>query len=166
MLHGVKMSKGVASSYSINFFGDSASLAEIAGDDKLSDLDFSEFDHIYESDTVKTGLTTGLSGNSIIYPLMAQKNYFYDNGGNVGDLPTGATGDDITAFNIAYNGNTGPDEGSGIDWTSLRPSIRLLDVIEAIEAKYNGVKQETVIAVLEVGTSSDFIRITLNGPVS
>jgi hypothetical protein len=167
LLRGVKMIKGVADSYSINFFGETASLSEIAGDDTLNDLRFDSLNHAYDAATVTAGLTVGLFNNSIIYTPIAQKDFFYDNSlapNDVGDFPTGATSaddtPDITSYNIAYNSSS---KGTGLEWTDLRPSVRALDIVEAIERKYNGVYQESVISIIKEGTSNGNAILTLNG---
>tara|TARA_R110000737_G_scaffold286341_1_gene292900 strand:+ start:445 stop:3180 length:2736 start_codon:yes stop_codon:yes gene_type:complete len=167
LLRSVKMVKGVADSYKINFYGDTSSLSEIAGNDELKDLDLSALNHEYSGANVTTGLTEGLFGNSIIYTPLAQKRYFYSNttGTNaVGDFPSGATEEDdtpkIEAYNIGYNSNV---LGTGMLWTDLRPSIRLLDIIEAIENRYNGTFQKTIIAIENKGSTSGNIKLYLNG---
>tara|TARA_R110001632_G_scaffold67874_1_gene159428 strand:+ start:11 stop:2734 length:2724 start_codon:yes stop_codon:yes gene_type:complete len=164
LLRSVKMVKGVADSYKINFYGDTASLSEITGNDELKDLDLSAFDHIYNGLNVTTGLTEGLFDNSIIYTPLAQKQYFYSNSSTTGDFPDDATSADdtpkIEAYNIGYNNSS---LGTGMLWTDLRPSIRLLDVVEAIEQRYNGTFQKSLISIEKKGTTSGNIKLYLNG---
>ena len=126
LLRGVKMKNGVADSYDINFFGETSSLKEVLGKDVLRDLDLSAFDHSYTSTQIKLGLETGLFSGSVIYPLISQMGMFYD-----------ATGGDrlldgeVEMRNIAKTGT-----GSGIQYNELRPSLKVIEIINAIEAKY------------------------------
>ena len=164
LLRGVKMIKGRPDSYEINFFGDTASLTETSGNDTLQDLDLSAFNHDYDAPNVTTGLTEGLFDNSIIYTPLAQKNYFYSVNSSQGDFPTGATEAEdtpkIESYNIGWNFST---NGTGMRWTDLRPSIKLLDIVEAIETRYNGTYQKTVLTITKTGTSTGLTKIYLNG---
>ena len=132
LLRAVKMVKGVADSYQINFFGETAALQQTFGKDVLRDLDLSSFDHTYDPTEVQLGLETGLFSGSVIYTTMSQKGMFYDSDPLEGDFPNGATGDDIKLKNIAALGG-----GTGITYRDLRPSLKVIEIINAIEAKYN-----------------------------
>ena len=143
LLRAVKMVKGVADSYQINFYGETAALQQTFGKDVLRDLDLSAFDHTYDSNEVQTGLETGLFGGSIIYTTMSQKGMFYDSDSLEGDFPNGATGSDVKLRNIAALGG-----GTGIQYNELRPSLKVIEIINAIEAKYG------------ITFSSDFFNTT------
>lgn len=124
-LEKVAVKQNKPSSYTINFRGNLVSLKEKFKEDELTSLDLSEFDHIYNSDNVKAGLTDSLFGGNLIYNLFAKKQYYYNSviSDNV-NTPTLA--------NIAFGG--GADVG--VLWSDLKPSIRLIKIIEAIETKY------------------------------
>ena len=129
LLRAVKMVKGVPDSYKINFYGDTSSLAETVGKDILKDLDFSSLDHSYTPAKIKEGLTTGLFSNAIIYTPMAQRGMFYDsNSATTDEIVNGV----LRRRNIAWSG-----DGSGIDYRELRPSMKVIEVIKAIESEYN-----------------------------
>lgn len=132
LLRAVKMVKGVPDSYQINFFGETASLQQILGKDVLRDLDLTAFDHTYDSAEVQLGLETGLFSGSVIYTTMSQKGMFYNSNPTQGDFPNGATGEDVQLRNIAALGN-----GTGLQFSELRPSLKVMEIINAIEAKYN-----------------------------
>jgi len=125
-LESVKVKQGNPSSYTINFWGNLVSLKDKFKDDELSALDFSEFDHLYNSTNVKAGLISSLFSGDMIYNLFAKKQYYYN--GTVSDN----TNTDTLA-NIAWTGGA----LTGVKWNDLKPSLRLIKVIEAIEAKYN-----------------------------
>ena len=130
LLRSVKMVKGVADSYKINFFGETASLQQILGKDVLRGLDLSAFNHVYTAAKIKEGLELGLFSDSVIYTTMSQKGMFYDSHSGTHDL-TNSNGD-VLLRNIADAGG-----GTGIQYSELRPSLKVIEIINAIESKYN-----------------------------
>jgi len=127
LLQKVIVKKGVATSYTINFFGNLVSVKDAVGKDELKDLDLSAFNHAYNSDNVKLGLEDELFNGDIIYNLLVKKRYYYNS-----DI-TDVTQDD-TISNIGY---TTFNADNGILWNDLRPSIKLIKIIEAIETDYS-----------------------------
>ena len=125
-LEKVAVKQNKPSSYTINFRGNLVSLKEKFKDDDLSSLDLSAFDHTYNSDNVKSGLTGSLFSGNLIYNLFAKKQYYYNS------VPADNVNTETLA-NIAWGG--GADVG--VLWSDLKPSIRLIKIIEAIEAKYD-----------------------------
>lgn len=121
-LEKVILKQGKPSSYSINFVGNLVSLKDKLKNDELSSLDLSEFNHSYDSDTIKTKLQT--SGD-LIYNLFVKKQLYYRSGSE--NINTD------TLANIAYTGGS----NTGVNWDLLRPSLRLIKIIEAIETKYS-----------------------------
>jgi len=122
----VNVKQGKPANYSITFTGNLFSLKEKFKDDELSDLDLSAFDHTYNSTNVQTGLGSSLFSGDLIYNLFAKKQYYYNN----------LSSDNVntaTLANIAWGG--GADVG--VLWSDLKPSLRLIKIIEAIETKYN-----------------------------
>lgn len=116
-LEKVNVKSQKASSYSINFFGKLVNLKDKLKDDELSTLDLSDYNHIYSSNSVISGLQTGLFDRSIIYTMLSKIRYFYNS-----DVT------DTTANNLPI---------TGLLWSDLKPSIKLIRIIEAIETKYN-----------------------------
>ncbi len=124
-LDKVSVKKGKPSSYTINFWGDGINIKNLFKDDELSVLDFSVYTHEQTSDNIKEGLTVGLFGGDVVYNLISNKRQFlYD------ETPSNDTNTD-DLVNIAYNGSN-----RGILFNELKPSLKLLPIIEAIEAKY------------------------------
>ena len=127
-LSKVSLKNGVASSYSINFWGNLLSLKDKVGKDYLKDLDLDVYDHAHSNINVFNGLTSySLGGGNLIYSLMAKKQYYYSTD------PT----DTYTASNLT---NIGYGDGSGlngIDFNDVRPALRLIKIIEAIETDYD-----------------------------
>lgn len=125
-LNKVDIKKGKPSAYTLFFFGNLVSLPQRMGDDKMKDLPLSAFDHEYTSANVKTGLETGLFSGDLIYSLFLKKQSLYDSD------PTNNINTDVLV-NIAYQGGANTN---GIAYNTLRPSLKNIRIIEAIESKY------------------------------
>ena len=129
-LNKVIRRKGVSYAYDITFFGSTATLSRILGDDKLKDLtkELSAYNHQWTYDNILQGLQTGLEFNSdtsaIIYPLISPLRRFIFDSDPTYQLIDG----------IANIGSVLPD--NGLRPQDLKPAIRLIRVLEAIEAKY------------------------------
>ena len=111
-------------SYSLNFWGNLVSFKDIIGDDELSDLDLSAYDHPYTSANVKLGLTDGLSSGNLVYTLLTKRRLFYNSN------PSDAI-NTLTLGNIAFNG-----QDVGIMWNELKPSLKVARIFDAIQTKY------------------------------
>mgnify|MGYP006233276483 CR=1 FL=1 len=127
-LEKVNLKNNIADSYAITFFGDVVKIKDLIGDDKLSDLDYLDnLNHDYTSSNVLEGFTNGLDligtyNKGVIYPLISSKRRFiYD---NVSDVDS----DEIV--------NIAPVSTNALDWRDLKPAIRLIHIIEAIEDEY------------------------------
>lgn len=125
-LEKVTVEKGKPKAYTINFWGNTVSIKDKIKDDELSSLDFSMYDHQHTSENVIQGLRNSLFGNSIIYVPLSKRQYYYnsDPSDNVNTE---------TFANIASNGGG----INGLRYSELKPAIKLINIIEAIEQKYN-----------------------------
>ena len=102
-------------SYTLTFYGNLTQLKDNFGDDKLQSLDFSMFNHEYNSTNVKSRITTNVSG--VKYPLIGnKKKYYYQDSLR----PT----EDITT------------SAGSILWDELFPAIKVSDIFARIQAKY------------------------------
>ena len=126
LLQKVKVKQGKPSSYTINFWGNLVSISDSVGKDELSVLDLSAFNHDYNGNNVKLGLESSLKNGDVIYNLLAKKQYYYNSTVN------NYTNTDTLA-NIAYSA-TGDN---GVKFDELKPSLKLIRIIEAIENDYN-----------------------------
>ena len=130
-LNGVKMKDNVPFAYNITFFGDTVNLKDALGDDELSVLDLSAFDHDYDSDAVEAGLTTGINFNgnttSIIYPLITHTKRLYFNSDH-------SHSSDTLIGDLSYDNGTISEE-IALTFDDLKPAIKVTDIIDAIEAK-------------------------------
>ena len=146
----IRLSEGVltnskADLYKITFFGDMVSLKEVLGDRELKDLiGLQKYNHPYNNDIVYDGFKTGLGLNGsgvmvestdrdIVYPAISPDNYWYYDGtlANIGDETEFNQG---LSINIASDS---PPTGSfGINYTELKPAIKVRNIINAIEETY------------------------------
>jgi|GWRWMinimDraft_5_1066013.scaffolds.fasta_scaffold01023_2 hypothetical protein len=115
-LEDVKMKNMQPSSYSLRFFSKVVNLSDRFGDEELTALDLTDYDHETSSDILEATYDTTLSNGDIYYPLISSIRNF-----EVGTADT----NDITT-------TTGK-----IRYVDLKPAIRLIRLIEAIETKYN-----------------------------
>ena len=150
LLRSAKIEKGIVTSYTINFFGNVTSLKDIIGEDELTDLDFSAYDHDYTDDDVLNKLKVDFTNTypEIIYTPTSKRRYIYNSEVLQG---AGEYTDEVIAqeesniHNIAFpsggivneDGYDEPDNKAiGIQWNDLHPSLRADIIIDAIEAKY------------------------------
>lgn len=142
VLKSVAMKNHKATHYKITLFGNTVTLQDILGEDKLHALDFSDFDHAFSHSNVKTifksGLTVDGETEALIYPLItSKKRLFYDS----------SLADDS---NDNFNGNlyhttesspTDPKRYSkrGVNELDLKPAIKVSEIVKLIESKYSGI---------------------------
>ena len=149
-LNSVKMRNNKAYAYEIIFYGNTVSLKDLIGDDELTDLTYlSNYNHEYKNDVVKDGFTDGLDLNSqtdsIIYPLITSKKRLFYHSGSIPFT-------DNTSGNLYHDSST-PSAIRGLEYTDLKPAIRVMHIIEAIEQKYGiSFTRDFFTADLEEGT--------------
>ena len=116
-LEDVKLKNAQPSSYTIRFFSKVVNLSDSFGDDELTSLDLSEFDHEFSRGVVFNATQDeSINNGDVYYPLISSVRNF-----QIGTSNT----DDIT------------DPLGAIKFTDLKPAIRVIRIIEAIENKYN-----------------------------
>jgi hypothetical protein len=126
-LNGVKMKNNKPYAYNVTFFGNTVTLTDLFGDDELSSLSFTSFDHNYTDSNVETGLTTGLSGGDVIYPLITHtKRLYFDS-----TTPTATTLD-----GNLHKGTNQNSQNIALEPSDLKPAIKVKKIIDAIESKY------------------------------
>jgi len=125
-LMSVDMVNGKPSAYEVVFFSAGVNLKDLFGEDELTDLDLSAYDHAYDGAVIRGAMegTTPLHSGNVIYPLISPVNdWFYDSASN--------THDDN---DIAYHTS---NDDHGLDYYELKPAIRISKLIDAIESKYS-----------------------------
>ncbi|QLG46050.1 hypothetical protein [Costertonia aggregata] len=130
VLESVNMKNNRPESYNITFYGNLVNLTDLFGDDLLSDLDWSQYDHSYNVNTVQTGLTIGLFSQDLIYPLISSTRQWYYN----------SSASDHTneekSVNVAYHFSHSTGEAHGFEWTELKPAIKVRAILEKIQQNY------------------------------
>jgi hypothetical protein len=135
-LNSVKMKLNKAHSYVLTFYGETVSLKDLIGDDELRDLtELKEYNHEYDNANVKSGFTSGLNLNSktdsVIYPLItSKKRLFYHS-------DTASDSDFLDSSGNLYYSTAGAQDIRGLEYTDLKPAIKVLHIFEAIESQYN-----------------------------
>ena len=122
-LEGVDLKNNKPHTYKITFFGDTVTLKDTLGDDKLSGLtSLTNLNKPYDAVKVKEFLQADSTTNDIIVPLITHTQR----------LTFDTASSNNEAGNIGYvNGNV-----HGVLYTELKYAIRLHSIIEAIETKY------------------------------
>lgn len=116
-LNSAKLKNGLPYAYDITFFGKSVNLSDLFGDDLLSSLDFEDYNHDYDSDTVTDAISQNtIASGDVYYPLISSTTSI--------SLGNGGADDIINSSN-------------SLNWLDLKPALRHLRIIEAIENKYN-----------------------------
>ena len=125
-LMSVDMKNGKARAYEVVFFSAGVNLKDLFGEDELTDLDLSAYDHDYEGGVIRGAMegTTPLHSGNVIYPLISP----------VGDWHYDSSSSDHSDNDIAYHSQ---NDDHGLDYYELKPAIRISKLIDAIEAKYS-----------------------------
>jgi len=122
-LEGVDLKNNKPHTYKITFFGNTVTLKDTLGDDKLSGLtSLTNLNKTYDAVSVKASLQADPTTNDIIVPLITHTQRL--------------TFDTASSNNEA--GNIGFNNGNvhGVLYTDLKYAIRLHSIIQAIETKY------------------------------
>lgn len=132
-LNGVKMKNNKPHSYELTFFGSTVTLTNLLGKDKLSSLTYlNNYNHEWNDANVVDGFGSGIDLNgdtdAVVYPLISPKyRFIYDSTTPSPELPENTK--NIGSF-------AAPDQSAGVHPEDLKPAIKLLHIIEAIEDRY------------------------------
>ncbi len=139
-LNNVKMKGDKPYSYSLTFYGETVSLKDLIGDDELTDLTYlTNYNHKYTNLQVQSGLEAGidkvvnstLQEKAVIYPLItSKKRLFINSDSTTSNIELNSTGN-------LYHNSSSPDTARGLEFTDLKPAIKTIHIIEAIESQYN-----------------------------
>lgn len=139
-LNSVKMKMNKPYAYELIFYGNTVSLKDLIGDDELTDLTYlSNFNHEYDEPTVRDGFINGLDftidsvskPDAVIYPLITTKKRLFYNSDN----PVASDFYDSSG-NLFHDTSVQKQNVRGLEYTDLKPAIRLINIIEAIESEY------------------------------
>lgn len=121
-LEGVELKNNRPYAYRVTFFGNTVTLKDLLGEEKLSSLsDLDQYSVIYDNTTVKAALQADPATEHIVAPLITHtQRLFYDSSST-----TAQTGN-------LYNSGT----NHGVAWNQLKYAIRVHKIVEAIESRY------------------------------
>ena len=140
-LNGVKMKENKPFAYNITFYGNTVTLKDLLGDDELESLTWLDnFKYDYTSPNTKTRLTSNLNQtvdsvvkyDPLIVPLVTHTKRLYFDSDTSHSQQT--ISGDLHYFDS--QGNT-HNKDVALQFDDLKPAIRLLYIIEAIEDKYS-----------------------------
>lgn len=136
LLNSVKMKDNKPFAYNVTFFGNTVTLKDLLGDDELESLTWLDnFEYEYNNTQTKTRFTNNaisivnsvVKYDPIIVPLITHtKRLFFDSSNNSQHTLSG----DV---HYEFGGGT---HLRGIKYDDVKPAIRLIYIIEAIEEKY------------------------------
>lgn len=123
-LEGVDLQNRRPKSYRITFFGNTVTLKDLLGEDKLNALtSLNSLNETFAPANIKTALQRDPASNDVVVPIITHtKRLFYDSGDNTHD-----TG------NLYY----GSGQKHGLAWEELKYALRVHKIIEAIESRYS-----------------------------
>lgn len=123
-LTGVELKDNVPYSYKVTFFGEIVKLKDAVGEGKLSDLNLSTHDRLYNATNILAGLQR-TTVHDVVVPLITHtQRLYYDSTDTAHD-----TG------NLAPSGNK-----HGVYWNQLKYALRVNKIIEAIELTYPNIE--------------------------
>ena len=125
-LEGVDLQNRRPKSYRITFFGNTVTLKDLLGEDKLNALtSLNSLNETFAPANIKTALQRNPASNNVIVPIITHsKRLYYDSGTHGAD-----TG------NLFYHGGGG-QHIHGVAWNELKYALRVHKIIEAIEDRY------------------------------
>ena len=130
-LNSVAMRDNKAYSYKVVFYGETITLNDILGEDKLANLDSLDPENIiYNADNIRDllQLDPSVAGNDLITPLITHtRRLFYDSSSHAANDPRG-TG------NLFYHGGT--VDYHGVLYSDLKYAIRMHRIVQAIQTQY------------------------------
>ncbi|MCP3654316.1 MAG: fibronectin type III domain-containing protein [Herbaspirillum sp.] len=141
-LEGVGLKDNKPNTYKIVFYGNTVTLKDLLGEDKLQALtDLNDETLVYNDTNVKAKLIVDPTTTDVIAPLITHtQRLFYDS-------DTGHSHDDQYSGNLYYHSGTGHTHG--VNYTELKYALRVHRIIEAIQVNYP-----------EITFSDDFFNTT------
>ena len=140
-LEGVDLKNNKPHTYKVTFFGNTVTLKDTLGEDKLGNLAWLDnFVQPYSSADVKNILQNGKNitvggtsyPNAITCPLISATTRLYY------DSTNGHVHDDLNTGNLHYH--SGSSHQHGVLWSDLKYSIRLDLIVKAIEEEYPSIQ--------------------------
>jgi len=124
------LKNGRPESYTVTFYGDGRTLKDYFGEDLLSDLDYTDYNHVYSGAEVKNRLTDGTNQYDVKYPLISSKRIWHYQSNYVN--ATTPNWLDITSISQ----NDIHASSGAIYFNELFPAVRVSTIFDLIQAKY------------------------------
>ena len=124
------LKNGRPNSYTVTFYGDGRTLKDYFGEDLLSDLDYTDYNHVYNGTQVANRITDATNQYDVKYPLISSKRIWHYQSHYVN--ATTPNWLDITS--ISQN-NIHATSGA-VQYNELFPAFRVARIFDLIEAKY------------------------------
>ena len=141
-LEGVDLKDNKPHTYKITFFGNTVTLKDTLGEDKLGNLAWLDnfvqpYSSLYVKNILQNGKNITVGGtsypNAITCPLISATTRLYY------DSTSGHAHDELNTGNLRYDsGGTGHQHG--VLWSDLKYSIRLDLIVKAIEEEYPSIQ--------------------------
>lgn len=124
------LKNGRPESYTVTFYGDGRTLKDYFGEDLLSDLDYTDYNHTYSGTEVRNRITDATNQYDVKYPLISSKRIWHWQSTYV----------DATTPNWLDLGTIGSNDihssGGAIHFDELFPAFRVSKIFDLIQAKY------------------------------
>lgn len=128
-LDGATLTNGKPSSYKLTFYGEGVTLKDTFGEDLLSDLDYSDYAHDYNSAEVLARIQDGNNTYDVKYPLITSYRIWEYQSLSV-DPPTPNTSTGTSTNNDIHT------TSGAINKNELFPALRISKIFEGIQNKY------------------------------
>jgi hypothetical protein len=121
---------GRPESYSVTFYGDGRTLKDYFGEDLLSDLDYTDYNHVYTGTEVRNRIEDGTNQYDVKYPLISSKRIWHYQSYYI----------DATTPNWLNLGTIGSNDIHSTDgaiyYNELFPAFRVSKIFDLIQSKY------------------------------
>ena len=122
-LEGVSLKNNLPNHYKVTFYGNTVTLKELLGDDKLGALSgLNAYNRVYNASGIKTALKYNPNTNDVIAPLITHSQRLIYN----------SVSTDDTVGNLYYN----TSNVNGLLWRNLKYAIRVDKVIQEMASQY------------------------------
>jgi hypothetical protein len=124
------LKNGRPESYSVTFYGDGRTLKDYFGEDLLSDLDYTDYNHVYTGTEIANRISDGTNQYDVKYPLISSKRIWHYQSNYV----NATTPNWLNIQSISDN-NIYATSGA-VKYNELFPAVRVRTIFDLIQAKY------------------------------
>jgi len=124
------LKNGRPESYSVTFYGDGRTLKDYFGEDLLSDLDYTDYNHVYTGTEIANRISDGTNQYDVKYPLISSKRIWHYQSNYVN-----ATTPNWLDIQSISDNNIYATSGA-VKYNELFPAVRVSTIFDLIQAKY------------------------------